>query len=181
MSWVCLLEAFTLINNTIKDSTNLFLRYCQPSLPFFAEAIREVFTALQFTSQYEVKWSWNSWHKLVLIIWNAAVTVRSIRFRHQLSKAQRLDYVAPSLTLNILNSAHTGKFMYGLQNTDYLLYNISSLVFTTETVCVHCAVRVESLNTIQDKSPIEMLKKAPSTSVLIYYSQLIPSTDITQS
>jgi len=55
MSWVCLLEAFTLINNTIKDLNNPLLRYCQPSLPFFAATIREVFTALDFTSLYEVQ------------------------------------------------------------------------------------------------------------------------------
>jgi hypothetical protein len=56
--------------------------------------------------------------------------------------------------------------MYGLQNRVYLLYNISSLVFITETVCVYCAIRTGSLNTIQDNIPIEILKKAPSTSVI---------------
>jgi hypothetical protein len=59
MSWVYLLEAFTLINNTIKDLNNLFLRYCQPSLPFFAATTREVFIALQFTTQYETQCSRN--------------------------------------------------------------------------------------------------------------------------
>jgi hypothetical protein len=62
----------------------------------------------------------------------------------------------PSFTLNILNFAHTGQFMYGLQNRDYLLYNISPLVFKTDTACVYCAVPAETLNTIQDNIPIEM-------------------------
>ena len=71
--------------------------------------------------------------------------------------------------------------MYGLQNRDYLQYNISALVFITETVCVYCAVQAESLNAIHDNFPIEMLKKASSTSLSIHDSQPILPTDTTQS
>jgi hypothetical protein len=85
-------------------------------------------------------------------------------------KAQWLLYVPPGLIFTNSTFCLHSVFMcftwISEQTAIISLHNTNWLVFITETECVYCAVRAESLNVIQFKFP---LQKRPAVSITGFY------------